>query len=83
MTPPLKNILFRAANIAEVVKNKEIRYSYIYRYEPSGKGYYIKGKEIIGEKEFNEKYPIEIKAPPPKGDNPDKSKNWIYDRKAY
>jgi hypothetical protein len=78
-----KNIHNRAVNIAEVMKNKDIRYSYRYLYKHNGEGFYIKGKKCIPEAEFEKMYPIEIKSPPPKGSNPDKSKNWIHDAKSY
>jgi hypothetical protein len=70
-------------NIQEVVKNKAIRNSYVFTYEPSGKCYYtVNGKKISLGK-FNSMYPVDLIKHNPKGANSDKSRNWINGEKSY
>lgn len=76
--PPVKY-----GNIQEVLKNKNQRNKYLFRFNPDGTCYYELGEYKLTAEEFESKYPIEIMPLFRKGENSDKTKNWLYNKKSY
>ena len=70
-------------NVKEVLENKLIRSKYTFTYECNGDGYYTVDGEKITIEEFNILFPIELKPPAPKGENYDRTKNWLHGNKSY
>ena len=72
----------KVAGIGEYVANKTMRAKAIFTITPDGSFYFVEG-ERIGEAEFNKKYPLTLKPIAFKGENQDRSKNWINDEPCY
>lgn len=70
-------------NIQEIVKNKALRNLYIFTYKPDGKNYYTVNSKKISVDQFNEMFPIQLTKHNPKGNNYDKTKNWMHGEKSY
>lgn len=70
-------------NIQEVVKNKLKRRQFLFRFNPDGSCYYELGEYRISVEDFERKYPIEILPLCKKGENSDRTKNWLYNKKSY
>jgi hypothetical protein len=70
-------------NIQEVMENKLKRCKFSFRYNPDGTCYYEMGEYRLSVEEFENKYPIEILPLFRKGENSDRTKNWLYNKKSY
>jgi hypothetical protein len=70
-------------NLHEVIKNKQERNKYSFTYEPNGLCYYNIGEQKINPIAFDKMFPIEFKRGFKKGENSDRTKNWINDLKSY
>jgi hypothetical protein len=77
----VKSIL--VGNIQRVIENKINRQSYLFTYQPNGNNYYLVNGEKVSIEKFNELFPIEFKPYSSNTENPDKTKNWIQDKKSY
>jgi hypothetical protein len=75
--------LVKYGNIQEVMQNKLKRNKYLFRYNPDGSHYYELGEYQLSVEDFESKYPIEIMPLYRKGENSDKTKNWMYNKKSY
>ena len=79
-----KNVpIVKYGNIQEVLKNKYERNKYLFSYNPNGNCYYELGEYKLTVEQFESKYPIEIMPLFIKGENSDKTKNWLYNKKSY
>jgi hypothetical protein len=76
--PPPKII-----NLAEVIRNKNERNKHSFVYKGNGESYYLMKGKKVSVKDFNKKFPIDYVYDAGKGDNKDKKKNWINDKKSY
>lgn len=71
------------SNLQEVIKNKNERNKYTFTYEPNGLCYYTVNGKKINPIDFDKMYPIVLKKSLKKGQNSDRTKNWINDMKSY
>lgn len=73
--------------LSEYLKNKEIRNNMRYTCNPQRQGYVILEHCIISDEEVNEMLPLREKVllwnHNNKGQNPDKTKNWMNGEKSY
>lgn len=75
--------IVKYGNIQEVIKNKYRRSLFLFRYNPDGTCYYELGGIRLTIEQFEERYPIELIPFFNKGENSDRTKNWIYNKKSY
>ena len=78
-----KNAL-KVTNISNVLESEQRRNNVPFVFNPNGESYYIHEREEINESQFNRLYPLEklIKTAY-KGENSDRTKNWMQDQKSY
>lgn len=79
----LENPIMAITNLQEVIKNKQERNKYMFTYEPNGLCYYTVNGKKINPIDFDKMFPIEFKRSLKKGENSDRTKNWIYNKKSY
>ena len=70
-------------NVKEVMANKLARSKYTFTYKSNEDCYYTVDKKKLTIEEFNTLFPIEFKPPAPKGENYDRTKNWLHGDKSY
>jgi hypothetical protein len=70
-------------NIQEVMRNKLKRSYFSFRYNPDGTCYYQLGDHKFTIEDFEKRYPIELMPSFKKGENSDRTKNWMYNKKSY
>jgi len=66
-----------ATNIKTVIRNRQLRSQYTFRYNELGEGRWIKDITSMTDEEFNKLYPIKVKKLLTKGQNCDGKKRWI------
>lgn len=78
-----KNAL-KVTNISNVLASEKKRNDTPFVFNPNGESYYLHEGKEINESQFNRLYPVEklIKTAY-KGENSDKTKNWMHDGKSY
>lgn len=72
-----------AGNISQVIRNKTIRANTSSFINSEGKGFHVLNDEVIPDKEFFEMYPVELLPVRSKGENPDRTKEYFYNKKSY
>lgn len=79
----LKNSL-RVTNISKALESERLRSNTPFVFIPYSESYYLHEGKEISENQFNILYPIErLQKTSYKGENSDRSKNWINDVKSY
>jgi len=78
-----ENPIDAISNLHEVIKNKNERNKYSFTFEPNGLCYYTIGDRKINVIDFEKMFPIDFKRNFRKGENSDRTKNWINDVKSY
>ena len=80
---PRENPINNISNLAKMMENKIKRNSYIFTYNCDGTNYYKVDGEEVSVKDFEERFPINLVFRADKGENSDKTKNWMQDKKSY
>lgn len=73
----------KVGNISQVVTNQAIRSYTPFTINEEGEGFYRVGEELIPEHEFNRLHPVQLLPLHRKGNNQDRTKNWLHDEKSY
>jgi hypothetical protein len=75
-------------NVAEYIKNKQIRDSLPFTIRPTGEAVYILNGSDITPEQLEKLFPttdpiVSVDLKKYKGENSDKTKNWFYGKKSY
>ena len=73
----------KVGNISQVVNNQTKRAYTPFVIDEQGQGFYRVGELLIPEAEFNRLHPVQLLPIHRKGNNQDRTKNWLHDEKSY
>lgn len=73
----------KVSNISQVVNNQLTRAYTPFTINEEGKGFYVVGEVLIPEEEFNNLHPVQLLPLHNKGNNSDRTKNWLHGGKSY